>query len=207
MHIRHLLPSLGLAFLLIPGMASADQIVGTGGASFDSGTGDLTVSGTITVGPGALPLAPFTIVLPLVQDNGAQAVFGSAGNPGSIDIQTGLLSAQVDFINVAFPNYDFGSPGLEVLSYTLGGIGSESGLMITGGSESGAVSSSGTFSILLDQISWVTVPNSAFDGIWFANSFSSDARVEMETAPEPGSFLLVATGLGLMIGARRRRQI
>ena len=201
----------GLALTLLSLPASSSQLTGTAidGVVYTASTGTLTIEGTISVGPGALKDAEFLITLTLTQDNGFQAIFGGGGlNDVDLDIGDGLLEAEVDYIYATLPNYDFVNFPFPVISYTLGGVngGAPSVITITGGSQSGLLSTDGAFALLLDNLVWTNDgPATGLEANWYGHDFTGDGRFEMLILPEPGTFLMFAGGLGIL-GVRGRRR-
>ena len=118
---------------------------------------------------------------------------------------TTFLEADVNFITLT----GFGSDGSNNLtSYTLGGLDGGSSIKVTGGTLAPVFDSLGTFSLLLFGLNFAGPTPNLLDPnfVWFPSDFSSDMRFSMQTAPEPGSALLLAIGLiGLATQRRAAR--
>jgi hypothetical protein len=82
-------------------------------------------------------------------------------------------------------------------SYRLGGLDGGSSIEVTGGTLAPVFDSLGTFSLLLFGLNFAGPTPNLLDPnfVWFPSDFSSDMRFSMQTAPEPGSALLLAIGL------------
>lgn len=215
---RTLLALTIFGLLLLPGRALATSILvatdQTGSSTYDAGTGVFATDATVSGGDVPASLAGATLHL-RIQLDGAETAgttgtrFVGALAGADLWIEDGgapLLTAEVDFVDVTGVGgtFNFTTFQFEVNSVTLGGLDPAMGqasLTVTGGSEAGFFTPNGSLVMLLDDLSHAGVPA----GSVFGQAFSSDARIEMHLAPEPGTGVL-AGGALIAMGAWRRRR-
>lgn len=215
---RTLLALTIFGLLLLPGRALATSILvatdQTGNSTYDAGTGVFATDATVSGGDVPASLAGATLHL-RIQLDGAETAgttgtrFVGALAGADLWIEDGgapLLTAEVNFADVTnvTGTFNFTTFQFEVDSITLGGLdpaAGQSAFSVTGGSEAGSFSENGSLLLLLDNLN----PSGTPAGSVFGQNFSSDARIETQLAPEPGTFLLVGGSL-MALGAWRRRR-
>ncbi len=208
----------GLGLLLLPGEAVATKLLvatnQAGGSSFDVSTGVFATDTTVTGVDIPASMDGANLHLRIRLDGAETAGTTGTGFVGALAgadlwIEDGgapLLTAEVDFVDVTGVGgtFNFTTFQFEVNSVTLGGLDPAMGqasLTVTGGSEAGFFTPNGSLVMLLDDLSHAGVPA----GSVFGQAFSSDARIEMHLAPEPGTGVL-AGGALIAMGAWRRRR-